>query len=164
MNGRVVAQDDSVENWRIAVVDRKEVFDNYAKQKDETAKLKAEVEKMQADLDKMSDKIQAAKDAYEADKEGMTEEQRDEAKKKIQQDFAEYQAQLKSMQAKVDSENALLIKNLKKDIDTAIAKYGEEKDYHLILEADPRSPTSVLYYKAAIDVTGDVVQRLNSGQ
>ena len=163
LNGHVLAGEDSVSNWRIAVVDRKAVFSNYEKQIKQMATLEAELEGMQKELDTMSAKIQTAKDEYLENRDNMTEPQRDARKSEIQQEFVAYEAELKSRQAQMDSKTASLIKEVKNDIDVAIAKYGEDKDYHLILEsdADPKSRTAVLYYHSAIDVTGDIQQILN---
>ena len=42
LNGRVLAQDDAVTTWKIAVVDRKAVFNEYKKQQEEMKKLQAQ--------------------------------------------------------------------------------------------------------------------------
>lgn len=163
INGRVLAQDAAVSNWKIAVVDRKTVFNEYKKQQDRMATLEGELKAMQDELDTMSEKIQASKDAYLEKRDGMTEPERDAEKSRIQQEFVAYEAELKSRQAKMDAKTASLIKEVKNDIDLAIAKFGEENDYHLILEgdADPQSRTSVLYYHAKIDITLEIQRILN---
>jgi len=163
LNSRVLAQDDAVSAWKIAVVDRKTVFNEYKKQQVEMAKLEGELKSMQNELDAMSTKIQNAKDTYLEKRDGMTEADRDAEKSRIQQEFVAYEAQLKSRQATIDGKTATLIKNVKSDIDAAIAKYGEENRYHLILEsdADPNSRTSVLYFATKIDITLEIQRILN---
>ncbi len=163
LNGRVLAQEDAVSNWKIAVVDRKAVFNEYKKQQDEMKKLQSQLDAMQKELDDMSKKIQTDKDAYFEKREGMSETERDAEKSRIQQDFVAYEAELKSRQAKMDSMTATLIKEVKSDIDDAIAKFGEENRFHLILESDtdPKSRTAVLYYHSKIDITLQIQQILN---
>ncbi|MEA3364429.1 MAG: OmpH family outer membrane protein, partial [Candidatus Hydrogenedentes bacterium] len=163
VNNHVLAQDAAVSNWKIAVVDRKTVFSEYKKQQDEMAKLEAELKTMQDELDAMSEKIQTAKDTYLEKRDNMSETERDAEKSRIQQEFVAYEAELKSRQAKMDAKTAALIKEVKKDIDLAIAQYGDDNDYHLILEgdADPKSRTSVLYYHSRIDITLEIQRILN---
>ena len=143
--------------------DRKAVFNEYKKQQDEMKKLQSQLDAMQKELDDMSKKIQTDKDAYFEKREGMSETERDAEKSRIQQDFVAYEAELKSRQAKMDSMTATLIKEVKSDIDDAIAKFGEENRFHLILESDtdPKSRTAVLYYHSKIDITLQIQQILN---
>ncbi|MFO7975532.1 MAG: OmpH family outer membrane protein [Candidatus Hydrogenedentota bacterium] len=163
LNSRVLAQEDAVSNWKIAVVDRKAVFNEYKKQQEKMAKLEGELETMQDELDAMSEKIQAAKDAYLEKRDSMSETERDAEKSRIQQEFVAYESELKSRQAKMDAKTAALIKEVKNDIDLAIAKYGEDNAYHLILEgdADPKSRTAVLFYHSRIDITLEIQRILN---
>lgn len=163
LNSHVRAQDDAVSNWRIAVVDRKAVFNEYRKQQDEMAKLERELTDMQNELDSMSQRIESAKNTYLESRDGMTELERDAERGRIQEEFVQYEAELKSRQARIDSRTAALIRTVRNDIDEAIARYGEENRYHLIFEsdADPQSRTSVLYYHSRIDITLDVQRILN---
>jgi Skp family chaperone for outer membrane proteins len=163
LNGHVLAQDDAGAAWKIAVVDRKAVFTEYKKQQDEMKKLQSQLDGMQKELDEISKRIQGAKDAYTENREKMSEAERDAEKSRIQQEFVKYEAELKSRQAQMDAKTAALIKEVKGDIDAAIAKYGEENRYHLILESDsdPQSRTAVLYYHSKIDITLQIQQILN---
>ncbi|HQM33943.1 MAG TPA: OmpH family outer membrane protein [Candidatus Hydrogenedentes bacterium] len=163
LNGRVLAQDDAVTTWKIAVVDRKAVFNEYKKQQEEMKKLQAQLNGMQGELDEMSKTIQSAKDSYLEKRDSMPEAERDAEKSRIQQEFVKYEAELKSRQAKMDAMTAALIKEVKGDIDAAIAKFGEENRYHLILESDtdPQSRTAVLYYHTKIDITIQIQEILN---
>jgi Skp family chaperone for outer membrane proteins len=163
VNNHVVAQDAAISNWKIAVVDRNTVFNEYKKQQDKMANLEAELKTMQDELDAMSEKIQTAKDTYLEKRDNMSETERDAEKSRIQQEFVAYEAELKSRQATMDAKTAALIKEVKKDIDLAIAQYGDDNDYHLILEgdADPKSRTSVLYYHSKIDITLEIQRILN---
>ena len=163
LNSHVRAQDDAVSNWRIAVVDRKAVFNEYKRQQEEMARLERELTEMQSELDAMSQRIESAKNAYIESRDGMTESERDAERSRIQEEFVQYEAELKSRQARVDSRTAALIRNIRNDIDEAVARYGEENRYHLIFESDtdPQSRTSVLYYHSRIDITLDIQRILN---
>jgi hypothetical protein len=48
-------------------------------------------------------------------------------------------------------------------VDEAVRLIGSEGNYHLILEADPdpRSGSAVLHFSATIDITPQVIVRLN---
>jgi outer membrane protein len=165
MTSLVGAQDEGTSSsLKIRVIDRKMVFDNYQKQKDELEKLKAEVKKLQAPLKTMADEIEAAKEAYEEKRDTMTEELRDTTKLRIQSDFAEYKAKFQASQSDVDGMHTLLIKQMKQDIDKAIAEIAEAEKYDLVLEADPKSPTGVLFSSSAIDVTSRIIAHLNGAK
>ncbi len=149
--------------YKIGVVDRKQVFDDYNKQKEEWKALEAEKKDLQAEIDKLSDSITADKKRLEEGT-GMTEEQKTELRDKIESDFRMYQTEFKRLQGEIDSKSRKFFLRMMEDIDAAIKEIGANENYHLILEGDPKVPNpSVLYYSSTIDITSKVVERLNRG-
>lgn len=148
--------------WKIGVVNRKLAYDSYKKQVEETDRLEKKVETRQAGLDKMAEDIRKAREEFEQNADSMSSEDQDRARQRISADFAAYQAELKKIQTEIDGEHALLIKHFRQDIDAAVTKVGEQGNFHLILESDPKIQ-SVLYFSTSIDITPQVIALLNSG-
>ena len=158
------AQDASGASLKVGVVDRKQVFDSYNKQKQEFAALEKEVDALQGQIDALSKQLEDDKGKYESAKEGgsMTDEQLDELEQKIKSDFRKYQTEFKRLQAEIDSKHARLIKKIKAEIDAVIAEVGVNESFDLILEGDLKSGTGVLYFSSKIDITSKVIEALNS--
>lgn len=152
----------SAGQFKIAVVDRKEVFDNYDKQKREWGALEAEKKQLQEQIDTLSETITKDKERLESQGSTMSEEQRQELRDKIETDYRKYQTEFKRLQGEIDSKSRKFFARMMEDIDAAVVAIGTSENYHLIFEADSKSPTSVLYYSETIDITSRVVARLNS--
>ena len=146
--------------YKIRVVNRKDVFDQYNKQKEEWKNLEAEKKSLQGEIDKLSDGITADKKKLDEDK-SLTDEQKTQLRDKVESDYRTYQTEFKRLQGEIDSKSRKFFARMMEDIDKAIAEIGEAENYHLILEADPKSPTSVLYFSSTIDITSKVVAKLN---
>ncbi len=147
--------------YKIAVVNRKEVFDNYDKQKREWQDLEAEKKKLQDQIDALSDTITAEKKRLEDEGDSMSEEDKTNLRDKIESDYRKYQTEFKRLQGEIDSKSRKFFGRMMEDIDAAVVEIGNAENYHLIFEADPKSPTSVLYYSSTIDITSKVIERLN---
>ncbi|MCC6697467.1 MAG: OmpH family outer membrane protein [Candidatus Hydrogenedentes bacterium] len=146
--------------YKIAVVNRKQVFDNYDRQKREWDALEAEKKQLQTKIDALSDSITADKKKLEEGT-GMTDEQKTTLRDKIESDYRMYQAEFKRLQGEIDSKSRKFFGTMMEDIDKAINAIGVAENYHLIFEADPKSPTSVLYFSTTIDITTKVTDKLN---
>ncbi|GMV94513.1 MAG: hypothetical protein AMXMBFR82_42910 [Candidatus Hydrogenedentota bacterium] len=151
----------STTQYKIAVVDRKEVFDNYEKQKREWAELESEKKQLQDQIDSLSNTITADKDRLESQASSMSEEQQQQLRDKIESDYRKYQTEFKRLQGEIDSKSRKFFARMMEDIDAAVNQIGANENYHLIFEADSKSPTSVLYYSETIDITSRVIARLN---
>ncbi|MBI4557592.1 MAG: OmpH family outer membrane protein [Candidatus Hydrogenedentes bacterium] len=148
--------------YKIGVVDRKKVFDEYNRQKEEMKKLQDQVEAEQKEVDNLVTPIEADKKRYEDNKDKMSDQEREALKDKIEQAARKYQTIYKEKQADIDSRTAKLLRSLKDEINQAISEVGARDNYHLIFEADPKSGTSVLYYSSTLDMTPKVIEYLNS--
>lgn len=157
----VSAQSSEQGQYKIGVVDRKQVFDNYEKQKEEFAKLESNMKEMQKEIDSLSEKIEEARQKHAAAKDTMKPEDRERLEQQINSDVLRYQTEFKRLQAEIDAQTHRLLKRLKADIDEVVHQIGVEQNYHLILEGDSQSPSGVLFFATGIDITSEVITRLN---
>jgi Skp family chaperone for outer membrane proteins len=79
----------------------------------------------------------------------------------IQSKTVDYQNGWKQRQLQIDEQELEVNKQAFLDIQSVIETLAEQEAYHLVMRAqkDPRS--QVLYFSAAIDITSQVVERLN---
>lgn len=152
---------DATDGYKIGIVDRKEVFDNYERKKEAFKSIEADVAQVQADIDEATQRILAKKESFDAQKDSMSQEELLQMEREIRRDVEEQQLKLKRHQEEIDTRQALLIKELKDEINATIAEVGVEKNYHIIFEGDKRSKTSVIYYSSRMDITSEIITRLN---
>ena len=137
-----------------AFVDVAKVFDNYEKTKENDRVLQEEGKKKEEERDAMVLEIRQIKDEMIL--------LSDESKVKKQKDIAE---KMKSLQAFDENTRGLLgekrnevVKEIFKDIDDVIQRYGEKKGVDLIF-----NERALLYHDAQHDVTQQVIDDLNKG-
>lgn len=149
--------------YKIGVVNRKEVFDAYKKTKAEYDSLQKEVNSRQKTVDDLSAKIETAKKEYEAKKDKMGDQDREEFKAKVESDYRHYQSEMRRLQGDIDSMELRVVKKLFGEIDKAIAAVASEGNYHLVLDGTPKeTPGSVIYFSATLNITGKVIDYVNS--
>jgi len=160
MPNLVLAQNNQG-TYKIGVVDRKKVFDSYEKKKEELAALETQMKEKQAALDSLEQKIEKAQKDLEAKKDNLSEEEREQLERQIQSEVLRYQTEYNRLQRELDAETARVFRKLKKDINEVVHQIGVEQNYHLILDGDPDSSGGVLYFATVIDMTSEVLARLN---
>lgn len=148
--------------YKIGVVNLKEVFDSYDKQKDDYKKLENEMKELQKGVDEMSETITKATDQYEAEKDSMTEEEREALQESIESDYSRYQAEFSRRQKDLERRQNRVADGILKDIRAAVKELGSAEEFHLILEAGKNAPTGVLYFSTTLDMTQKVVDYLNA--
>lgn len=149
---------------KIGVVDRKKAFDSYEKQKREFAALETELKEAQTQIDALSDKIEKARAEYQANRDSWSDDERARRQEQLDSDILQYQADYKRLQTEIDAKYARLVQRIRGEIDEAVAQIGQEENYHLIFEGDPKSSSGVLYFSTTIDITSKVITRLNQKQ
>lgn len=152
---------ETTDGFKIGVVNMREVFQAYDRQKSEYAKLKEAQEAAQANIDKISDEIEAAKKDYDANKSTMTPDEREQRELSISSKLSEYQAEFKKLQDDIDLKERKLLKDLFQEINTAVQEVGQAENYHLILEAGSDGGNAVLYYATPLNLTSKVIEHLN---
>lgn len=148
-------------SYKIGVVNVKQVFDDYERQKKEYEKLQAERDKKQAEIDKLSDKITAAKERYDNERGSMSEDERERLEMQIEADYSQYKADFKRLQEDIDRQEKRLLETVFEDIHVAIQEVGARGDFHLVLEAGQPGRTAVLYHSTTLDITQQVTDHLN---
>ena len=149
--------------YKIGIVNVKEVFDAYQKQKEEYKKLQTDRDTKQKDIDALSERVSKAKEKYEAEKTKMPEAERDALEEQIQADFSRYQAEFKRLQQDIDRREKKMLDDIFDAIHKAVQEVGAQGDYHLILEAGVGGRSGVLYSSPTLNMTTQIIDYVNSG-
>ena len=159
-----LAQDAPTTDYKIGVVDRKFIFDNFSKQKAQYAQLEKERETRQTNIDAEGDKLEARRKDLIARQESMSDEQKQQAETEFQSDLKEYRRKLDDLQAEIDRMATQHFKTMIEEIGAGIVEVANAENYHLVLEAssDPKVPSSVLYHSKTIDITEKVLLHLEA--
>lgn len=148
--------------YKIGVVNLKEVFDGYELQKSEYAKLKTDRDQRQTELDAIENKVNSLKSKYDAEKDKMSETQRTELEETINAERLRWQSEFKRMQSEIDLKEKNLLTRLMDNIHTAVQELGTKENYHLILEAGEAGRSGVLYSSSTLNITPKVIVYLNN--
>jgi Skp family chaperone for outer membrane proteins len=157
----VDAQDAASGQYKIGVVDRKQVFEAYNKYKSERQQLESDMATMQSELDAIADNVEALREQYRATRDTMTEEQRKDKEQEIERKSLDWRSKYDTFQRQMDLDFRDLVSEAKTDINGAIEQIAREENYHLVLEGDPKAASGVIYYVSAIDMTPKVIARVN---
>ena len=149
-------------DYKIGVVNIKEVFDAYEKQKDEYAELERERDERQKVIDQISVKIEAAQKRHTAQKATLSPEALAALEEEIQSDFGRYQAEFKRLQDEIDRREKKLLESLFNEIHEAIGEVGVRSNYHLILEGGRTGRSGVLYSSTTLNMTRQIIDALNA--
>jgi len=147
--------------YKIGVVDMQAVLAGYDKRKSKYEELQKQVEALQSGIDAMSNKIQKARDDYEARKKSLTAEQLLELESKINADYSDYQNELRKSQQQIDSMEALVLREVVKDIQAAIEEVATKGNYHLVLNKESGPRGAVLYVHTTLEITSQILLYLN---
>jgi len=164
----VSAENGTTGEYKIGVVDTREVFDNFDKQKVEYDKLRAAVKKAQDPIDALSVQITEDRARYNAEKDTMLEEDRKALEEVIESAVTRYRAEFKRAQEDVDRQEKKLLRNLLEEIQVAIQEVGLKEDYHLIFESGQNNASGIagrtgglLYSSTTLNMTQRVIDHLN---
>ncbi len=161
------ADDAPAANYKIGVVDMKQVFDSYQKQIDEYAKLRVKRDDMQKPITALGDQITADREKYEKDKGTMAEDAKRALEEQIEGSATKWKAEFERAQQDIDRQEKKLMRDLFEEIYTAIQEVGAQGNYHLIFENGdsgsvmPGRPGGLLYNSTTLNMTQKVVEHLN---
>lgn len=146
--------------YKIGVVNTFDVFKGYTKCKAELDALEAEKNKLQASFDSRRESINAKKDRLQNGT-NLTAAQRDTLRDEVEREFRSYEADLRQAQGDLESKrNKFLARNMQ-EIRQTIQQIGSSENFHLILETEADGKPTVLYFSNAINITDNVISRLN---
>ena len=156
---------------KIGVVDTKEVFDNYEKQKVEYEKLHKAKDEAQKPIDELSEQITKDRERYVAEADKMDDDVRRDLEEKIQAAETRYKAEYDRAQEDINRQENKLLRGVLEDIHLAIQEVGAKYNYHLIFESAPDNASSLarrtgglLYSSTTVNMTQRVIDHLNEQQ
>ena len=167
----VGADNGLTHDFKIGVVNTKEVFDNYERQKKDYEKLREALEEAQKPIAELSEQITRDKERYDAETDSMEEDEQRELEEKIQAAVTRWKAEFDRAQEDIDRQEKKLLRNVLEDIHLAIQEVGAQYNYHLIFEAGPGDASSLaartgglLYSSSTLNMTQLVIDYLNDGE
>lgn len=147
-------------NYKIGVVDRKQVFDEYGKKKTQWDTLSSEKTKIEAELNASFETLKKEKDDFDTKKAGLSDEQRSAQETALSKKLADLRFSAQARQKELDEKGEKIIKELRQEIDAAVKAIGAAGNYHLILEADTAF-SSVIYFEESMNITPEVIRYVN---
>jgi Skp family chaperone for outer membrane proteins len=166
------AQSDSPEGtpggYRIGVVNVKQVFDNYQKQKDLYEELRKTRDEMQAPITALSEEITKDQDRYKQKQDSMSEAERKVLEEKIEANVTKYRAEFDRAQQDINRQEKKLNEQVFQEIYLAIGEVGAQGNYHLVFESGetaapiPARSGGLLYHSTTLNMTQKVIEHLNA--
>ncbi len=167
----ITAENGTRSEYKIGVVDTKEVFDNYEKQKVEYEKLRKARDEAQKPIDELSDQITLDRERHEAEADKMDDDERRALEEKIEAAVTRYRAEFERAQEDINRQENKLLRDVLEDIHLAIQQVGAKYNYHLIFESAPDNASSLaartgglLYSSTTVNMTQRVIDHLNEQQ
>ena len=165
------AQADAAESapgaFRIGVVNVKEVFDNYQRQKDLYEELRATRDELQKPITALSDQITKDQERYKAERESMSETDRKVLEEKIEAAVTKYRAEFERSQQDINRRETKMNVEVLSEIYMAIQEVGAQGNYHLVFESGetvapiPARSGGLLYHSTTLNMTQRVIEHLN---
>lgn len=137
---------------KIAFVDVAKVFDGYQKTKDNDAKLQAAGKKKEEERDAVVHEIRRLKDEQAL----LAEDAREKKQEAIDVKVRELQDFDAAARRELGAQRNETVKEIFKDIDEVVQRYGERKGYDLIF-----NDRVLLYRSPRFDVSRDILDELN---
>ena len=147
--------------YKIGVVDMDRLREDHAWLKGQYKALEDMLKKLESEIEPLLKEIDALSTQLKEGAESLSPSERLALKSKYDAKTLEHQNEIRARQLKIDERELEVNKEAYADIQKVIGELANDQNYHLIIKAqnDPRS--QVLYFSAAIDVTSEVVARLN---
>lgn len=142
--------------FKIGVVDMDRVREEHTWRKEQYAKLESLVKQLEDEIKPMQDEIDRLTEEFKSKQESMSVLDRNKLENEIKEKTVAYQNAFKQRQLQIDEEEMNVNKQAFTDTQQVIEALAEEQKYHLVI---PKS--QVLYFSATIDITSQVVERLN---
>lgn len=147
--------------YKLAVVDRKKVFDGYTKKNAEWDQLEKEKKAVEDDLNKRIDAATRRREAYLKERPNLPEEQRIARENELNREITDINLDGQNKQRDISAKGERIIRKYTSEINAAIQAIGQNENYHLIFESDT-AISSVVFYTTTIDITQKVLDYVNS--
>ena len=142
----------SAQAEKTAYVDVAKVFDGYQKTKDNDAKLQAAGKKKEEERDAIVHEIRRLKDEQAL----LAEDARDKKQEAIDAKVRELQEFDAAARRELGQERNQTVREIFKDIDDIVQRYGERKGYDFIF-----NDRVLLYRSARFDVSKEILDEIN---
>lgn len=145
--------------YKIGVVDMKRCLAEYNKRETMYRELQRQVDERQKRIDQLSQEVERLQQRYS--------ETRDPAERqRIENEYndkaVEYRAELERNQRQIDAEETRVLQELITDVRNTIEQIGQEQHFHIILDARNPAGGGVLFHAPTVEITSQVLQRLNA--
>ncbi len=121
------------------------------------SQLKALFGEREQGLISLRSSIQQMEQTYQKDSAIMSAEQKQKAEDNIVQNKRRFQFEQQSLQEDLDSKRRELLQKVQVEVRAVIRKYGEDNGYDFIF-----SDSSLIFASDAVDITDDILQKLEA--
>jgi outer membrane protein len=142
---------------KIGVIDLQKILETSAAGKAIQAELKVEKDKMEEDLKKKGTEIENIRKRLERESMVMGKEMREEKERESRIKINDFKSLQKKYRSNLQKLEGSLMEQLKIDIDGIVKEIGKKGGYLLII-----NKFGVLYSPNSIDITDDVIGKLNA--
>lgn len=167
--------EDTLTLSKIGIVNMSEVFEKSQRNEDYVQELESERQDIISRLDELQNEIETARSGLQTLKQGS--EDRMERVKQLMEKEAKLKAQKEFYKQKLELKNQKWTEDLYEDVLGVVNEVASEKDLELVLEDSPVSlpaansnelmlsirTNKVLYSEGCVNITQDVIERLNIG-
>ncbi len=151
---------------KIATVDLNRVVNEMKEGKQAQERLRAMAQGKQAEINQLEAQIRSLTEEYQAKAAVMNEAARADLERRIQEAQMNYQQTGMRLQGELQQAEAQVMEGLMAKVRAEAAKLAAERGYSLIIDA--AGPTAggfspVIYAHGSLDVTDELIARLNAG-
>lgn len=148
--------------YKIGIIDQDAALEQFAQFQTEWKGIQAEKEAFQKEIDDRMAGLKKLQDDYLQRRDALSLEEQSKAENELNRQMRMFQADAESRRNEIESRGVRCMKKASESMAAAVRSIAEAGNYHLILRGD--TPTAVVYYAPAIDITSQVVARLNGGK
>ena len=142
---------------KVGVIDLQKVLETSNAGKTIQAKLKKQKEKMESDLQAKGTEIEKISKRLERESMVMSKEMREEKEREQRIKINDFKTLQKKYRTDLQKLEVQLMNQLQKDVKELVDSIGKKKGYLLIV-----NKYTVLYSPGSIDITDDLIKRLNA--
>jgi outer membrane protein len=147
--------------YKIGVVDVKEVFDEYDKQIKEYKALEVEKERLQKPITELTKKIEKNQERLKDESLNLSEEERETIEGEIELDYSRYRSSFQQSQEEMDLVEKKVFDALVADIQTAVEEVGAKENYHMVFDGSKTRNNGLLYFSTTLNMTRKIIDHLN---
>ena len=145
----------------IAIVSMQKILEESKKGKEIQKKFESSVASEKKEVEKREGAIKKMQEEYNRDEATMSDEQRRKKQRDIQKHIGDLQQYVSEAQEKMSAKRTELLKTLVEPAKEIVVKVAKEKGIGAVFE---RGESGLLYAADAIDLTPEVIKRIDSAK